>query len=239
MVTVLSIIIGFIFAIYRVFILRMLEEKNQQHQKEITHQKEIAKQYTIIQENERKRIAETLHDEVGSKLNILSLWINNDDTWNNPRSKEIIAQQIPQLINATRNVSHSLYPVNLEKFGLLLTLEELITNIDSSILVRLIVPYNYNKRSISFEVELYRIIQEFLANVIKHAKASQMHIQIRDTKKSLTIILSDNGIGFNNDRPLKGMGLKNITSRIQSIKASHKWKSIKNKGTTLIILHLK
>lgn len=239
MVIVLSIIIAFTFIAYKTFIQKILKEKNQQHKQELEHQKEISRQYTIVQENERKRIAELLHDEVGNKLNILSLWINNDDTWNNERSKEIIAHQIPELIDATRNIAHALYPVNLEQFGLILTLEELILNIDSSLLVQLIINPKYNKRPVSFEVQVYRIIQEFLSNVIKHSKATEMSIQIRDTNNSLSIILSDNGIGFDNSSLKKGMGFNNIASRIQSINATFKWKSKKNKGCKLIIVLLK
>ena len=224
MIIVLSIIIITSFAVYRAFIQKILKEKSRQHQLELDHQKEISLQYTSVQESERKHIAEALHDDIGNKLNILSLWINNDETWNSPRSKEIITQQIPKLIEATRTISHSLYPVNLEKFGLILTFA-----------VQLIVNDTYQKRPLSFEVQVYRIIQEFLSNVIKHAKATKMGIQIRETDSLLAIILSDNGAGFNTDLLQKGMGLNNIDSRIQSINAHSKWKSKKDKGSRLII----
>jgi signal transduction histidine kinase len=234
MIIVLSIIILFTFIAYRTFIKKILREKSHQHQLELAHQKEVALQYTIVQENEQKRIAEVLHDDVGSKLNILSLWINNEDTWNNERSKEIIAQQIPVLIEATRTISHSLYPVNLEKFGLILTIEALISNVNESLPIQLL-NYNYQQRNISFELQIYRIIQEFLSNVIKHAKATNMLINIRETKNTLTFVFSDNGVGFDKNQLQNGMGLKNIDSRIQSIDARSKWKSKKDKGSRLII----
>jgi signal transduction histidine kinase len=235
MIIVLSIIIITSFAVYRAFIQKILKEKSRQHQLELDHQKEISLQYTSVQESERKHIAEALHDDIGNKLNILSLWINNDETWNSPRSKGIITQQIPKLIEATRTISHSLYPVNLEKFGLILTIEALIANVHESLAVQLIVNDTYQKRPLSFEVQVYRIIQEFLSNVIKHAKATKMGIQIRETDSLLAIILSDNGAGFNTDLLQKGMGLNNIDSRIQSINAHSKWKSKKDKGSRLIL----
>ena len=89
MIIVLSIIIIFAFVAYRTFIQKILKEKSLQYQLELDHQKEVALQFTLVQENERKRIAEALHDDVGNKLNILSLWINNEDTWNNKKSKKI------------------------------------------------------------------------------------------------------------------------------------------------------
>ena len=235
MIIILSIIIIFAFVSYRTFIQKILKEKSLQYQLELDHQKEVALQFTIVQENERKRIAEALHDDVGNKLNILSLWINNEDTLNNNKSKKIISQQIPELIEATRTISHSLYPVNLEKFGFMDTLEALITNVNDSLTIQLILKYDYQERIISFVLQLYRIIQEFLSNVIKHAKASIMTIYIRDTKDSLALILSDNGIGFDTNELQKGMGLQNIDSRIKSINGICKWKSVQNKGTRLLI----
>ena len=232
----LSIIILFAFIAYSAFIQKILREKSQQYQLELAHQKEVTLQYTSVQESERKRIAELLHDDIGNKLNILSLWINNEDSLNNKRSREVIKQQIPALIEATRTISHSLYPVNLEKFGLILTLEALISNVNESLPIQLIINHDYQKRPISFEVQIYRIIQEFLSNVIKHAKASNMLIHIRDTETSLTLILSDNGVGFDNSILKKGMGLKNIDSRINSINAFSKWKSEKGNGSRLIII---
>ncbi|MDA9327544.1 histidine kinase [Flavobacteriaceae bacterium] len=232
----LSIIIVFAFIAYSAFVQKILREKSQQYQLELAHQKEVTLQYTSVQESERKRIAELLHDDIGNKLNILSLWINNEDSLNNKRSREVIKQQIPALIEATRTISHSLYPVNLEKFGLILTLEALISNVNESLHIQLIVNHDYQKRPISFEVQIYRIIQEFLSNVIKHAKASNMLIHIRDTETSLALILSDNGVGFDNSILKKGMGLKNIDSRIKSINAFSKWKSKKGNGSRLIII---
>ena len=226
---------------YRTFIQKILKEKSLQYQLELDHQKEIALQFTLVQENERKRIAEALHDDVGSKLNILSLWVNNEDTWNNKKSKKIISQQVPELIEATRTISHSLYPVNLEKFGLLHTLDALMANITDSLSIQLILKYDYQPRAISFELQLYRIIQEFLSNVIKHAKATSMIIYIRDTKDVVTLILSDNGIGFDNVNKAKmltpyyttktkgtGLGLSIVTKIINDHNSTIIFNSIKD-----------
>jgi len=239
MVIVLSIIITFAFAAYRAFTQKLLKEKSLQHQLELDHQKEVSKQYTLVQENERKRIAEMLHDDVGNKLNILSLWINNEDTWTNDRSKDIITQQIPELIEAVRTISHTLYPANLEKFGLIMEIESLIAMVDSSLSIQLIVSDDYHRKDISFEVKIYRIIQEFLTNVIKHAQATQMIVHIRDTNSLFAMGLSDNGIGFTTDSLQNGMGLRNINGRIRSINAKSKWKSRAEKGTKLIIAYPK
>ena len=73
MIIILSIIIITSFFVYRAFIQKILREKSRQHQLELEHQKEISTQYISVQESERKRIAKVLHDDLGNKLNILSI----------------------------------------------------------------------------------------------------------------------------------------------------------------------
>ncbi len=236
MIIVMTIIISFSLLAYRAFIQKIIKEKNVRHEQEIIHQKNILKEQIRVQESERERIAIWLHDDVGNRLNILAVWLHNPDTWNNERSRNIINRQIPELIDATRNISHSLYPVNLEKFGLILTLEEMASHLGSSLHMRLITGHEYRKREIAFEVQLYRIIQEFTGNVIKHSKATEMDIHLRDSARLLSVILSDNGTGFDVNSRKNGMGLQNIALRIKTLNALHKWKSSENKGCRLIII---
>lgn len=233
-IIVLAIIIAFILLAYKTFISRIIREKNRQHQLELQHQKSMLELSISVQESERKRIATLLHDDVGSKLNILSVWLNNPETWNSERSKEVISRQIPDIIETTRNISHTLYPANLERLGLIMAIDELIANVDTSLAVRLVLIHKYMPGNNATEVQLYRIIQEFLSNVLKHAGASEMIIHIRDSARSLCVILSDNGKGFDTRLIKRGMGLGNIEFRMNSLDAVYKWKSEINKGCTLI-----
>ncbi len=235
-VIVITIVVTFSLLVYLTFMRRIMKEKNIQFQKDLNHQKELLQQNIIIQESERERIATLLHDDIGNKLNILSVWLNNKDTWNNEKSKNIVLGQIPKLIDVTRNISHSLYPVNFKQFGLILTIEELINNIENSLSVKLNLLTEYPQNDISLDLQIYRVIQEFLSNVLKHSKATEMQIIIKDRNPFLQIILIDNGIGFDIEKVKKGMGLKNIDLRLESINAKTKWKSFKSKGSRLIII---
>ena len=235
-ILVIIIIVSFVFLLFRIFVQRIIREKNQQYELEIQHQADLLEQSVKVQESERERIAIMLHDDIGNKLNVLSVWLNNPNAWNSERSKEIIIGQIPELISATRSISHSLYPVNLERFGLILTIEELINSVDSSLKIELFVIHKYSPRNVSMEVQFYRIIQEFLSNVIKHSEATKMTIGIRDTTNLLCMLLSDNGKGFNLNTIKNGMGLRNIELRLGAMNAVFKWKSVINKGCRLIIL---
>ncbi|CAD7802537.1 Sensor histidine kinase ComP [Chryseobacterium aquaeductus] len=225
----------FILLAYKFFIDRIIKEKNTRHEAEILHQKNLVLESTKIQEEERKRMAVLMHDDIGNRLNILSIWVHNLNTENKETAEKIISKQISELIDSARSISHSLYPVNLEKLGLLLYIEELICNLSQTLKINLIVNSHYHKRDIFTEIQLYRIIQEFTTNVIKHSKATEMKIYIKDNKQHIAIVLSDNGNGFDYDSVKKGMGIKNIESRIQSLEAQYKWKNKKGKGSTLII----
>lgn len=220
---------------YKLFTDRIIKEKNRQHDLEIQHQKNLALEGTLIQEEERKRIAVLIHDDIGNRLNILSLWIHNFDAENKEAAEKIITKQISELIDSVRSISHSLYPVNLEKLGLLLYTEELITDLSQKIKINLNVNPGYRKKDIFTEVQLYRIIQEFTTNVIKHSTATEISIYLRDSSESFTMIITDNGNSFEYNRINRGMGIKNIESRLQSLDALYKWKNTIGKKTQLII----
>jgi signal transduction histidine kinase len=226
---------AFVLLAYKLFTDRIIKEKNRQHDLEIQHQKNLALEGTVIQEEERKRMAVLIHDDIGNRLNILSLWIHNLDAENKEAAEKIISKQISELIDSARSISHSLYPVNLEKLGLLLYIEELITNLSQTIKINLNVNSEYRKKDIFTEVQLYRIIQEFTTNVIKHSTATEITIYLRDNPKNLSIIIKDNGNGFVYDEINRGMGIKNIESRLQSLDAHYKWKNTIGKRTQLII----
>lgn len=229
------IIVVFVLLAYKFFIDRIIREKNAQHEAEVLHQKKLALESIKAQEAERKRIAVMIHDDIGNRLNILSLWLNNLDTKGDELIKKNIYSQMSSLIDSARNISHSLYPVNLESVGLVLYIEELIANLSSRINISLYVAPGYQKKDNFIEVQLYRIIQEFTTNVIKHSEATRIWIYIKDNHKNLAVVISDNGQGFDYEQVKKGMGIKNIESRIKSMNAIHKWKNVMNKRSRLII----
>ncbi|MGI9651331.1 sensor histidine kinase [Chryseobacterium sp. RLHN22] len=229
----LAIIVCFILLAYKTFVDRIIKEKELQNLIEIQHQKALVLENTKAQEEERKRIAIAVHDDIGNRLNILSLWLNNLDI-EDASASEVISNQISQLIDNTRSISHSLYPVNLEKLGLILYIEELITNLSAKISISLYLSSQYLKKDLFVEVQIYRIIQEFTTNVIKHSGANRIDILIKEFDHFTGIVIADNGRGFEYEKVKKGMGIKNIESRIKSMGAEFKWKSVINKGSRLI-----
>lgn len=230
----IAVILIFILVAYKTFVDRVIKEKDAQNLADIQHQKDLALENVKAQEEERKRIAVAVHDDLGNRLNILSLWLQNIEI-EDEKASEVINGQIKELVDSARKISHNLYPVNLEKLGFILYVEELIANLSKKIEISLFELKPYQPKNIFTEVQIYRIIQEFTTNVIKHSEAGEVKILLRDSENILFVVISDNGKGFDYELVKKGMGIKNIESRLQSVNAVFKWKSIIGKGTRLII----
>lgn len=202
---------------------------------ELEYQKQLSTQQTKVQEDERRKIAQRVHDDIGSRLNILAVWLNNPSSWQNPEAKKIILDQLPQINLACKEVSHSLYPFTIEHFGLISSIEEIVFNIPKNIKAQFSAPDSFVSRSIATDVQIYRLVQEFVNNTIKHANATQLSILMKPYKQNIFLVLYDNGKGLNFEKIERGIGLTSIQTRLKSMDAAFKWKTQENKGLRLII----
>jgi two-component system, NarL family, sensor kinase len=171
-------------------------------------------------ENERKRIAADLHDELGPMLSAIKLQINHlepsDDTETAILEKS--SSQIDGIIQRFREISYDLLPNTLVRKGFIKATEEFIGKL--KILHTLKIDFSSDGFSLSpeREVNLYRVVQEIIHNTIKHAKASTLTINISKKNKTILLQTCDNGIGFNyTEKSLmaKGLGLLNLQSRAE------------------------
>lgn len=236
-ILVFIIIITIVFSLlHRKSLKKILEAEIERARAEVQHQKNMVKTVVSVQEAERKRIARIVHDDIGNRVNILSVWLNHPEAWSKDRSREIVMKQLPSLAEAVRNISHTLYPVAIEYIGLVAALEELAINVSLILKTDIIIQHEYLSPGLETEVQVYRVIQEFLNNVLKHAGASRMQVHIRSTDRALSFLLKDDGKGFDPATIRNGMGLQNIESRIRLMQAAFKWKSMPGKGCRLIII---
>lgn len=187
---------------------------------QIETQKLITQITIQTQEQERREIGRELHDNINQILATAKLCVdmamNDEDV-----KKELLHkgyENISRAINEIRLLSKNLVPPSLGDIGLKEALLEMIENLTVSpgLNIRIkatdehIESISNNKKLI-----LYRIIQEQMNNIIKHARASQADIELRTTRSKVVLTIKDNGIGFDPRQKVRGIGLNNIISRVE------------------------
>lgn len=183
------------------------------------------------EERERRSISSTLHDSVAAKLGAAKMSLQSIPFLSEERKNEQLektAQLISNINAEVRSVAHNLLPVTLEKEGLIAALDEFISEINHLDILHIkfdnYLPSDFKlpKRQ---ELVLYRILQELLNNVVKHAKATVSTVQLSERNKQIQILVSDNGIGFSPNQ--ENQGLYSIRERLNSIGGTF---DIENKG---------
>ena len=206
-------------------------------------EKEQIKAVLLAEENERSRIARDLHDGIGQLLSAAKLNLHALENVN-LQNKEFVLEKAIGLVDESakevRSVSHNLMPNALIKSGLVSAIKNFINQLQTDKLKINIETSGLNKK-INSEIELivYRIIQESINNVIKHAKANQLFINLSIEKNYLHIMIEDNGRGFDVNKILEkeGIGIKNMQSRVAFLKGTMEIDSKIDKGT-LFAFHI-
>ena len=197
------------------------------------------------QDQERQKIAEELHDGLGSSLATLKL--HTENLLINPKisenSKTKLISKIDQIIDETykkvRNISHVKSNTTVEQKGLVAALEKLAgqINTDSSTQVHIDI-FGFEKLAKNeLKIFIYNSIQELLTNAIKHAHADEINIQITQHENELNILIEDNGNGFIVNEKIfeKGIGLYQIRKKVLLMGGRFIIDSAPQKGTTINI----
>jgi signal transduction histidine kinase len=174
-------------------------------------------------EMDRKRIAQDLHDDLGSKLNVISLnchllKIPNLSQKDIEEITKNIIEYTSKALTSSRKLTHSLLPPVLEKFGLHAGIEELCTEfIDTTgVKIQYVNNVKFDFKDNEKHIHVFRIIQELLANSIQHGKATSISISFNEIDGKKNCKYTDNGIGFdlNQLKDHEGLGMKNVSGRL-------------------------
>jgi signal transduction histidine kinase len=206
---------------------------------EANYQRDLFNSVMQAKEQEKKRISEELHDDIGSRLNALRMMLKKKEL----ADLEEIDGQLVQISKRVRVLSNELIPSTLQATGLMRSLRELISGIDrtgalsASCQIELLDNIHYSDE---INLSIYRIVQELLNNIIKHAYATAVQLSAHMSSEELIIELVDNGSGFQPTRAnltskQDNLGLKNIASRSQYIDARIQFELIQPKGTKVKI----
>jgi len=211
-----------------------------------THQGKMINSIVAAQEEERKRIAEDLHDDVGATLSALAMHISNTpDSFGNSEVIDRYCAQGVFLSNKAvadiRTIAHNLLPKDFKNAGLFQVLEKRIEELNSlrKIHFTLIIEGNENRLAEVISITVYRVVNELLTNILKHSMASEAAIQLLVDEKSIQIMAEDDGIGFNQHTASHdGIGIKNISGRVEFLKGQINTDSSANGTTTVINIPL-
>ena len=204
----------------------------------VQKQNELIEAITETQIAERKRIAQDLHDSIGGSLAMLinKLQITSDMI----KGENDIHQSIESLKKTSeqvRQISHNLMPGELVKFGLVPAIQTILDQLSTAqIQAQLFTHAMETRIDPSKEIHLYRIFQEIVQNVIKHAQAKNVMVYLNRHKKQLSLMVEDDGMGMSDETSQKkGLGLNNIMARVQYLRGSFNIDSHQNRGTTISI----
>lgn len=250
---ILLVLIYYIIQFYRQRIntSTIINEKNEeiaaQRIRELEDSVKIGSMKSMIEgeEKERERVAKDLHDSLGGLLSAIKLQFDS------VRAKRADLKGVKEYnkanklldvaVTEVRTISQNMQPSALNKLGLVAAIRDLISRFDDEHYPEIDfqhydVPDNLDP---SVSLSIYRIIQELVNNSIKHARAEEILLQINVESNELVIQFEDDGLGFDNKKVVRGMGLDNINSRVKYLKGEMEMDSQPGHGTSYLIrLHI-
>jgi signal transduction histidine kinase len=229
----------------------LLYNRNKLRQKQLIDA-EIINQQTIrskaiieAEEKERIRIAKDLHDGIGQQLSAVkmhfsafesSLTFADDEQ---RKQMQSLIDMVDESVKEVRSISHNMMPNALIRWGLATAVREFVNkiSISDSLQIDLQIDGLNERLENTVETVLYRVLQECVSNIIKHAHASRVSIQLIKHEHSLNLMLEDNGVGFDSNKlnDFAGIGLKNIISRVEYLSGTVEFDSMVGKGTTVVV----
>jgi signal transduction histidine kinase len=230
-------IVGFILLYQRRIIRQDLAFK----EAETKYQQELYHGTLDAIENERKRLARDLHDEVGAALSTLRLLVGQMQQ--KPSDSDIIETTsnkckvvIDDTIDNVRRISNDLLPQGLEEFGLSYAIEGLCEKTMEISDINIILRFDkIDNISTKINLIVYRLVQELFNNAIKHSEATTITLLLTNKQQILELSYIDNGKGFDFTDAYKkrSLGLKNIETRIKMINGTTKFETRPNEGLKL------
>ncbi len=220
---------------------RQLIDSNQQvYHALLEGNKELEERLT----NEKQRIAREIHDGVLGRMFGIRYqldMLNHEISEDSIEQREHYIQSLKELENDLRGITHDL---NTEEIRIVDQFMTIFTNlieeqrnlgIQDEIVFQVSPRIKWNSINEDVKINLYRITQECLQNINKYAQASKVLVLVEDTEKDLILKVEDNGVGFDLKKAGKGIGMKNINFRVQSIGGYVKINSEKDNGSKILV----
>ena len=222
------------------YLLVLRDQTLRQKEEEVRLSKMMIKRLIEVQEREHKRLAHELHDGVSQSLYTISVALQAIESTikDDPRLHDYVNEVRAELQRAMSDIkaySHQLRPTSLDGLGLVSALETLIQTVQSTSSLSIQFKTNISERLPSaVEINIYRVIQEALHNVVKYAEAKSVYLLLIKDQGQLILEVHDDGKGFNLERAKGGLGLEHMRERIEQLNGHFQIESAPEEGTTII-----
>jgi len=213
-------LLGMLLTAYIFWSNQRLKSKNEELSRK---NKEIEEALLRGQTIERKRVASELHDNLNTKIAALRWRLEAMNTATYPEADQKIHASVLQTLEDVyadiRLISHNLLPAELETHGIAVALQKLIEKLNTNTKTQfhLVTKGLTQRLDPTIEYQLYSIALELVNNVLKHAQAQQVWLSLSENSENVTLTVSDDGIGFQKESNSAGVGLRNISSRVESL----------------------
>jgi signal transduction histidine kinase len=209
--------------------------------------REFSSHIQDAKEQERLRIAREVHDEIGGLLTAIKM----DLAWMKerlPKSKKLLTDKtttienmVDKAMTAARNLAHSLRPGYLDSFGIVAAIEMEAGEFEQRTGIKCLLSHNDEEMELHLHpdvsIAIFRIFQESLTNIMKHAQATEVRILIQNNPQNIELTISDNGRGFSQEARMKprSFGLRGIQERVAHFGGQVSFMSAPDQGTTVAV----
>lgn len=203
--------------------------------------REVSGKLITAQEDERRRIARDLHDDLNQRLALLSVEADLLGHMNNePPAQALIADiasRVQDLSSEVHKLSYQLHPAKLDQLGLVSATRSFCQEVSKQRRLPVEFVHDDIPRELDRDVALclYRIIQEGLQNVVKHSRATQVRVELRQRERHLVLVVSDNGRGFDATAigDQQGLGLVGMRERVRLVHGQISFHAVPGRGTRI------
>lgn len=232
-------IVGFIFFFYQYRKRKIIHDQEMNNMIE-KHNQELLLSQMKVQQQTMRDVGKEIHDNLGQKLTLASLYLHKVVRNLNDLNQEQIEEVnglLEESLKEVRRLSVSLVKSDAKNLKLADIISNDLARIESlyNIETNFSFPEQPSGLTPFYIINIYRIVQEFIQNSIKHGNPKQINIDIDFDNKSLYLVCKDDGIGFDMNLVSKGNGLINIEQRAGDLSGTLEWQSSLDRGTMLLV----
>ena len=209
----------------------------------------LAFQLLRVQEEERRRISRDLHDDINQRLALLAMDIEavglqlSVSPGHVGRDVYAIQERVVELSDVVRHLAYQLHPSILDDLGLPIALQRLVDDFTARSRIRGSFEHKLTPNAVPQDIAtcLYRVAQESLNNVVRHAEASRVDVELTGSQSELVVTITDNGVGFDSEQPRNGshgLGLLGMKERVALVHGVLQVSSAVGKGTRVQVVVL-